>query len=319
MRVGGDAEGVEHRGREVAGRDRIVEHVRRPLIGLSVNRARSDARAGQHHRIARRPVLAARRTPTRRLLDRHQRRTPELAHAHHQRLLQQTALVHVFEQCRERSIEARQQVVLHVLEDVVVRVPAVVIGFADVEVLAANVVVAEHRDPRHSGFHQPPAHEARLPRTEPAVAVAHLRRFPFQIEGIPHPRRVHQFIRLERQRRGGEAPIRPRRGLDSVQEFAAIAEALRRQIDVRVQHGKQGRAVDDVAEVEGIVSAAEDAAVLAGARFARREQRAVHVKRRVRETPVRPHPMQQRTQSRRIGSPRRRVRSLPLMKLTRQR
>ena len=59
--VGGDAQGVEHRRREVAGRDRVGQRIRRVAVGRAVHRSRRDARPGQHDRVARRPVLAARR------------------------------------------------------------------------------------------------------------------------------------------------------------------------------------------------------------------------------------------------------------------
>ena len=122
------------------------------------------------------------------------------------------------------------------------------------------------------------AMQARLPGTVSAVAVAELLRLAVEVEGVPHARRVHQLERLLRER------------VDAAVPGSSLASRSRR--DASRSAGTSGRQVErrdepvgvgDVAEFGRLVPAAEEPAVLPGRHLVRREQRAVHVNRGVRE------------------------------------
>src|SRR5262249_59284008 len=108
-------------GGEVCGGGGVVEGVGGVLARAAVQGPAPDAGPGQHGGEEGAPVAAA---PPRvgRL-----RRPAHLAQRHHQRLVQQAALVQVGQQRRQRLVEGRQQVLLDV-EAVDVRVPAVAVA-----------------------------------------------------------------------------------------------------------------------------------------------------------------------------------------------
>ncbi len=121
---------------------RLADHLTGPHAG-----------AGEQAEEARRPVFAAALLVDLRL-------AAELAEHHHQRVVEHPAVGEVVEQRRDARIERRQQVLLHPLEDVAVRVPVL---------HAAHVRLHD----RHAGLDQPPREQERLAERVPAVPVAH--------------------------------------------------------------------------------------------------------------------------------------------------
>ena len=94
----------------------------------------ADAAAEQHRRPGPREVIAASA-----VVD--ARRAAKLAHPDHQRIVQQTALVQIVQERRQRLVKRRQQVLLQVDECPLVRVP--------------RLLVAEvHLDHPHASFEQ---------------------------------------------------------------------------------------------------------------------------------------------------------------------
>jgi hypothetical protein len=94
---------VVDRRAEILHPHRPIAHVGADTVGLTVDHAAADAGSCNDRRITIRPV-----NPARLALGVDARRAAELADHHHQRALQQAALVQVVEQRRERLVEARQ-------------------------------------------------------------------------------------------------------------------------------------------------------------------------------------------------------------------
>ena len=92
---------------------------------------RRDAAASHHGAVAIGPVVAAvRRIGVARRAHADARRAAELADRDHQRLLQQAAIVHVFEQRRKAAIELRAMQILERPEIRRVRIPGIDFGVA---------------------------------------------------------------------------------------------------------------------------------------------------------------------------------------------
>ncbi len=89
--------------------------------------------------------------------------------------------------------------IAHHLEDVVVRVPAELLGLV-VSVLAAVAVIPDHVDQRHAGFDQSSREQTGLAGSVPAIAVAQGGRFRFDVECVACFRAVEPLKCLPVQR-----------------------------------------------------------------------------------------------------------------------
>src|SRR4051794_19360183 len=96
-----DAKALVDRRTDVAGADGAVLDIGRLGIGGAADTAALDAGAGEPHAVAERPVIAARGPVD-------ARRAAHLAHHHHQRLVQQSAPVEVFQERGVSLVEVRQ-------------------------------------------------------------------------------------------------------------------------------------------------------------------------------------------------------------------
>src|SRR5262249_10869298 len=108
-RFGVDAQAVIDRGRHVLRSHRVVHRVGTLYVAGPEEGPAADPAPGKDYRIDVRPVLTA-------ALRIHLRRATELAEPDHQRLVQQTALSEVFEQCCVAAILNRQDAVLEEFE-----------------------------------------------------------------------------------------------------------------------------------------------------------------------------------------------------------
>ena len=106
-------------------------------------------------------------------------RSAELSHGHHQRLFQQPALVHVFQQRREGPVQLGAVEVAQRLEVGGMGIPGIHLGIAVGDGRPVQL------DEPGSGFHQPAGQQGPLAEGGSAVAVPHLAGFLVQIEGIP--------------------------------------------------------------------------------------------------------------------------------------
>src|SRR5438445_6055498 len=97
-------EGVVNGGAQILNAYGAVLHVGAYPVGLAVDRAAPDAGAGEHGGPARRPVL----TPWLKVGLVDARRASELAHHHHQRALQQTAVAEIDQERGKPLVQARQ-------------------------------------------------------------------------------------------------------------------------------------------------------------------------------------------------------------------
>ena len=102
----------------------------------------------------------------------------EFADRDDQRFLQQAALVHVFEQCRQAAIQLRTMQVLQGPEVCRVRIPG-----------AGLRIAIGHRRPVHlhelrASLDQPARHQQTLPKGVQTVPLAHRGRFLLQIHGV---------------------------------------------------------------------------------------------------------------------------------------
>ncbi len=86
------------------------------------------------------------------------------------------------------------------MKDVVVGVPAVLIGVIGRPVLATDPVIEKDGHPRHPGFHQSAAQKARLSRTVHAIAFAEPFGLLIQVESPAIPRRGEQLKCFARRR-----------------------------------------------------------------------------------------------------------------------
>src|SRR6185295_5027459 len=104
------------------------------------------------------------------------RRAAVLAHAEHQRVVEQSAPFEVENQRRERGVEARQEILLHARVVILVRVPR------SAEVRAVGV--PKDGDELTSRFNQPTRRETRLAEERVSVSLAQLRIFAADIERL---------------------------------------------------------------------------------------------------------------------------------------
>src|SRR3569832_2219312 len=102
------------------------------------------------------------------------RRAAVLAHAQHERVVEQAALFEVEDQRRERRVETRQQVLLHA------RVVILVSVTSSAEIGAVGV--PKDRDELRPRFDQPPRGEARLTEQRVAISLAQWSSFATDIE-----------------------------------------------------------------------------------------------------------------------------------------
>ena len=254
-------------------------------------------------------MLAARRVAGERLLTGHPRRPAELAHAHHQRRVQQAALLQVGQQRGEALIEPRQQPVFQGRENVVVGVPAVGVVVVGRPVLAANAVVPQDGDVGHARLDEPPAEQTGLAGAVSAVGVADGFRLLPQVERPAEARRRQKIIRLSIERvhlpRG-----RPRTAGAVFQRFEQGTPAFQaggRQVRRRIEAGDSGVPGRHVAEQQRLAGGAEDAGVLSRRRQQRGEDRPVDVDGGVGQPPGRPQPAHHGPESGVVVGPRRRV------------
>ena len=171
----GDAERVINRGGHVIGLLRIAGGVRGNLVGGADDRAAGDSGTGEEDALHRAPMIAAR------LLIRvgEQRQfwsAAELARHDDHRAVEQTARLQIVEQCRQRAIRRRQQLVLQPMKDLAVIVPGLV---------AAEI----HLDQIDSGFDEPKRHQQR-----PAEAVAAVAQLSFLV-GVRDVERSSHILR----------------------------------------------------------------------------------------------------------------------------
>src|SRR5690606_21820903 len=97
-------------------------------VGAAEHFAAADAGAGHDDRVGGGPVLAAGGGALGPGFQSDERGSAEFAHTDDERVVEQAAVVEVFQQGGEAEVEAREQAVLQRLENVVVCVPAVGVG-----------------------------------------------------------------------------------------------------------------------------------------------------------------------------------------------
>ena len=151
----------------------IVDDELAELVGGADDLAGLDAAAAHAGHAGRRPVIAAGRRVD-------LRRPAEVAEPHDQRVVQQPAVVQVFQQGRVAAIEHRQLALLQALEVVLVRVPAAV----------------GDGDELHARLDQPPGQQARLAERASAVALARAVGLLAQVERLLGPGRGDQAVGL---------------------------------------------------------------------------------------------------------------------------
>ena len=170
-----DAEGMIDRGQQVAGMDAILDGGGRRLVGLAVDVPACNASAGNHGGVAVGIVVAAVggaavagdvAAPL--------RGAAKLADGHHQRFVQQSALVEVDEQLRKCIVEHRRRLVLHALAEPIVVVPRVFLAVGDCR--------PDDLDDASTRLDQSTGQQAALPAGVPAVEVAELGGLARQVE-----------------------------------------------------------------------------------------------------------------------------------------
>src|SRR5262245_62457861 len=98
----------------------------------------------------------------------------------------------------------------HGCENVVVRIPAILVDQFGMSVLTADVVIEENRNPWDARLDETSRQQAGLPATVTAIALAGLGRFLAEIKGIADTWRIDQVVGLahevlmSRQSRVGE-------------------------------------------------------------------------------------------------------------------
>ena len=156
-----DAQVFEHRGVQVARRERVIFRAFAAASVLPMSRPPFTPPPAMKHRHRVAPVVAARRSlASRRAAVAavvHLRRAAELAAQQHHRRVEQAALVEVFEQGRDHLVDDRQVAVVAALQ-VPVMVPA----------------AAMHGDERAAGLDQPARQQRALAPRVAAVAIAGL-------------------------------------------------------------------------------------------------------------------------------------------------
>ena len=136
-----NAEAPEDRRGEIPRRDRIGHGMGTDPVALPVDRPPLDPAAGEEHRIAVGPVVAA--GPGIDL-----RRPPELPHRHDERRFEEAALVEIGDQRGERPIGDREEMMLVLARALGVSIP----------VLPLLAVVVDIHE-RHPCLDEPPGHE----------------------------------------------------------------------------------------------------------------------------------------------------------------
>src|SRR5437667_1060388 len=135
------------------------------LVGLAVDVAALDARAGHDRRVAVRPVIAAIGAvliagSAHALL----RTAAEFADGQHQSVIEQSALVHVFDEGRQALIEHRAGLGLHAFGEIGMVVPGMVVRVGDLG--------PDDFDDAGAGLDQTPREEAALAKSVSSVTVA---------------------------------------------------------------------------------------------------------------------------------------------------
>src|SRR5258707_14089587 len=111
---------------EIVGMNRICLRVGAEPIGFAVCLAGPNSAAGDQARVTVGPVVAAAGTDIVGCRCADLRRAPEFADRDDKRLFEQSTLMHVFDQCRERMVEHRATVVLERWKIIAVSVPRTV-------------------------------------------------------------------------------------------------------------------------------------------------------------------------------------------------
>src|SRR5262245_8919641 len=110
------AKGRENRGMNVGRRDRSRGWIGACLVGTADDLPAANAAAGQYHREAIWPVIAAGL-----IVD--DRRAAEISHPDDERRIEQTALLEVVEQSDVRLFHRRDKAVFQPIEVILVRIP----------------------------------------------------------------------------------------------------------------------------------------------------------------------------------------------------
>ena len=118
MRI--NAESIEHRCREIAGRNRIGDDFSGMSIGRSEDRAAAQTGTGEQHGVRVGPVIAA--GPR----FRDTRCAAEVSHPHDQRFIEQAALREIFQQRGQCLIGSRCERLAEQREMIAMRVPRIV-------------------------------------------------------------------------------------------------------------------------------------------------------------------------------------------------
>ena len=235
----------------------------------------------------------------------HERSPPELAHADHERFIEQPPLVHVLDECREALVESRQQLVLQSLKNVVVIIPPVQIAALRVDVLAAVVVVPHDRHQRHPRLDQPSPQQAGLPRAVPPIAVSQFRSFPVQLErpGGVFLRQHFECIAVTHLFVGPlHVPLALRdRLLNRLQQRLTGPHPRNRQVKSRLQRRDGQVSTTDISQRQRVVTLPEETSKLPRSQYERYLRGPIQIHSCLRKPGRELHSLQHSPHARSIG------------------